>query len=494
MSVPAIIYVLGLGPGDPLDLPTRNLSLMRSVNSVYLRTTQHPVIPYLQSEGVRMHSLGHFYEKYDSFEQVYSAMADFLLKEAQKERTLTFAVPGSPLVGEAVVRMLRDQGPANGVNIKIFPAPGFLDSLYQLLEIDPGEGIVIADSFQFLENEKCGGTGLIIMQLYSPALASEVKLTLMEHYPDDHQVVLVRAAGVKAKEKVLKIPLCKLDRQDVDYLTTLYVPPLVTGEKPSSNSIAPLVEVMDNLLSPEGCPWDRQQTHQSLKKYLIEETYEVIDTIDEGNMHKLCEELGDLLLQIVFHTALAERAGKFTMSQVVSGITKKMIHRHPHVFGKATVEDAAEVLENWEAIKQREGDEGELKSLLAGVPRYLPALQRAQKVQSKASLVGFDWPDAGGAALKVEEEWREVKAAWKKGDQGELQQEIGDFFFAAVNTCRLLQLDAEEMLRMAVDKFMNRFCFMERKAQKLGLQLAEMSLSQLDNLWEEAKSREKEGQ
>ena len=502
MSAPAIIYVLGLGPGDPLDMPGRNLSLMRSDYPVYLRTKQHPVIPYLQREGIGMHPLDHFYEKFDSFEQVYSAMTAFLLQEAQKERAVVFAVPGSPLVGEAVVRLLKEHGPANGVKIEIFPAPGFLDSLYQLLEIDPGEGIMIADSFQFLENaetEESGihlqvGTGLIVMQLYSSALASEVKLTLMDYYPDDHQVVLLRGAGIKGSESVLKIPLYELDRQDTDHLTTLYVPPLVTGEEPPSNSVDPLVKVMDTLLSPEGCPWDRQQTHQTLKKYLIEETYEVLDAIDEGDMYKLCEELGDLLLQIVFHTALAERAGKFTMTEVVSGITKKMINRHPHVFGEVTVENAAEVLENWEAIKQKEGKDGEPKSLLAGVPRYLPALQRAQKVQSKAAIIGFDWPEAAGAALKVEEEWEEVKSAWEKGDQEELQRELGDFFFAAVNTCRLLKFDAEETLRAAADKFTKRFCFMERKAQQLGLKLAEMSLSQLDNLWEEAKSLEIEGQ
>ena len=208
-------------------------------------------------------------------------------------------------------------------------------------------------------------------------------------------------------------------------------------------------------------------------------------------MKGICEELGDLLLQIVFHAALAERSGKFTMSQVVSGITKKMIHRHPHVFGEVKVENAAQVIENWEAIKQKEG---EPKSLLAGVPRYLPALQRAQKVQSKAALVGFDWPEAAGAALKVEEEWMEVKSAWEKGDLDEVQQELGDFFFAAVNTCRLLQFDAEETLRAAVDKFMKRFSLMEVRAQELGLQLTEMSLNQLDSLWEEVKCREMENQ
>jgi tetrapyrrole methylase family protein/MazG family protein len=487
----SIIYAVGLGPGDILDLPPRNMSLLRSY-PVYLRTERHPVAAYIQREGIGLHSLDHFYEKYGTFEQVYDAMADFLVETSKQEGAIVFAVPGSPLVGETVIRLLRERD----IDLEILTAPSFLDSLYPLLGIDPGEGLLIADSFSFCggSQQVClPGTGLIIMQLYSRALASEVKLTLMESYPDDHQVFLVRAAGVRGSEQVLTIPLYELDRQEVDHLTSLYVPPLTGAVAKESGHMArypldPLVDVMDNLLSSKGCPWDRQQNHQTLKKYLIEETYEVLDAIDEGNMHKLCEELGDLLLQIIFHTALAERAGKFTINEVVAGITEKMIRRHPHVFGETDVSSAAEVLRNWEEIKQDEGEEP--KSMLAGVPRYLPALQRAQKVQGKAALVGFDWPQAEGAALKVEEEWQEVREAWESGDKKALQEELGDFLFAAVNTCRLLGIDAEETLRGAVDKFTQRFCTMERKAEERGLRLGELCLEELDSIWDEIKAED----
>ena len=498
-----VIYVLGLGPGDILDLPARNLSLLRSY-PVYLRTERHPVVEYLRREGISLHPLDHFYEEYETFEEVYQSMTHFLLDRCQQEGVVVFAVPGSPLVGETVVRLLRESAPQENIQLEILPAPSFLDSLYPLLGIDPAEGLLIADSFSFCGGFNQGflpGTGLIIMQLYSSALASEVKLTLMESYPDDHQVVLVRAAGVRGSEEVLTIPLYELDRQETDHLTSLYVPPLTGGavsedlaegvlkepEQLAQYPLDPLVEVMDSLLSPEGCPWDRKQTHQTLKKNLIEESYEVLDAIDEGNMHKLCEELGDLLLQIIFHAALAERSGKFTISDVISGITEKMIRRHPHVFGDTKVKSAAEVLKNWEFIKQ---EEGEPKSILAGVPRYLPALQRAQKVQGKAALVGFDWPEAEGAALKVEEEWKEVKEAWERGDRQALQSELGDFLFAAVNTCRLLGIDAEETLRQAVDKFFQRFCAMERKAAERGLRLEDLSLMELDGIWDEVKASE----
>lgn len=508
MRKPGAIYVVGLGPGDPLDLPPLNLSLLRS-HRVYLRTERHPVVSCLRENGISIHPLDYFYEKGDSFEEVYREMAEFLLQAAREEgEPVVFAVPGNPLVGETVVSNLRESAPGRGVQVRIFTAPGFLDALYPLLGIDPGEGLFIADSFQFCP--RGGGrppfvpprdTGLIIMQVYSRCLASEVKLTLMDYFPDDHPVTVVQSAGVRGSERVCTIPLYELDRRDPDHLTTIYIPPLPEGEaadgdadtrtarKTTSHySLDPLVEVMDRLLSPGGCPWDCQQTHQSLKKYLIEETYEVIDALDEGNMHKLCEELGDLLLQVIFHAALAEREREFTLPQVIAGITEKLIRRHPHVFGETRVNGASEVLRNWEAIKQ---EEGEWKSLLAGVPRHLPALQMAQKVQAKAALVGFDWPDAGGAAAKVEEEWQEVKTAWSQGDLDGLRQELGDFLFAVVNTCRLLRIDAEETLRAAVDKFMKRFRAMEILAHEEGIKLENLTLSELDALWNEVKAREK---
>ncbi|AFV12988.1 hypothetical protein Tph_c28230 [Thermacetogenium phaeum DSM 12270] len=505
------IYVVGLGPGDPLDLPPLNLSLLRSYR-VYLRTERHPVVAALREEGISFHPLDGFYERSDTFEEVYRGMAEFLLQTAcEQGEPLVFAVPGNPLVGESVVDSLRTSAPERGVQLKIFTAPGFLDALFPLLGIDPGEGLLIADSFQLCPSGDgssplavTGDTGIVIMQVYNRHLASEVKLTLMDSFPDDHRVMVVESAGVRGKERVSAVPLYELDRREPDHLTTVYVPPLKEGEtvprrtllgrsaeRASACSLEPLVGVMERLLSPEGCPWDRQQTHQSLKKYLIEEAYEVVDAIDEGDMHKLCEELGDLLLQIVFHTALAEREREFTIAQVIGGITEKLIRRHPHVFGGIKVNGASEVLRNWEAIKQKE-KEGERKSLLAGVPRHLPALQRAQKVQAKAALVGFDWPDAEGAAAKVEEEWQEVKAAWSQGEREALRQEFGDFLFAVVNTCRLLRIDAEEALRAAVEKFMKRFWAMELKAQEEGIRLDELALSELDELWNEVKEREKQ--
>ncbi len=540
------IYVVGLGPGDPIELPPLNLSLMRRGREVYLRTGRHPVVSFLEKEGIRLRSLDDFYQKAKSFEEVYRRMADFLINAARRGGPVVFGVPGHPAVGEAVVRRLLGMAPQKGVRVRLWPAPSFLEAVFTVLGLDPAQGLMIADGFELCRLTPAAssfdapqGRGILVAQIYNRLLASEIKLTLMEHFPDDHPVAVVRAAGVRGEERVKRIPLYQLDRlQDLNHLTTLYVPPFPLGKgegksggeikslifeispapaagkqqsDPASETpqtatpgmgapgryvLDPLVEVMERLLAPGGCPWDRQQTHQTLKKYLIEEAYEVLDAIDEENMHKLCEELGDLLLQVVFHTALAAARGDFNLTQVIEGITEKLRRRHPHVFGTEKVKSAAQVLANWEAIKQEEkekekGAEIRAPSLLAGVPRCLPALQRAQKVQGKAALVGFDWPDARGAAEKLEEEWQELRTAWARGDEEAVRVELGDLFFAAVNVARLLQVNAEEALRSAVDKLIKRFRYMEEKAQAEGLKLRGMSDAELDSFWEEAKAREK---
>jgi len=539
------IYVVGLGPGDPLQLPACNLSLMRGCQ-VYLRTGRHPVVPFLEREGIRIRSLDDFYERYTTFDEVYQAMADWLIDTAsESQRPVVFAVPGHPLVGESVVSLLLVQAAARGVRVRLWPAPSFLDAVIFSLGLDPAQGLVITESFQLLRCSEGGSAdvaasrfsippqaGVLIAQVYSRSLASEVKLTLMEHFPDDHLLTVINSAGVRGQERQRRIPLYQLDRlDDLDHLTSVYAPPLPSQLDPAVHRQAPywqeagqqaleaaaqadtpaemvlpsasqfpldtLVEVMTRLLAPGGCPWDREQTHQSLRQYLIEEAYEVIDAIDEGNMHKLCEELGDLLLQVVFHAALASKRGDFDINRVVAGITAKLKRRHPHVFGEITVNSAAEVVRNWEQIKQMEGAAGaaahtdeQQRSLLAGVPRYLPSLQRAQKVQGKAALVGFDWPDARSASVKLREEWQELQSAWEAGDRDAIRQEFGDLLFALVNVARLLEVDAEEALRTAVEKFMRRFQGIEAKSAARGLALGSLSLAELDAIWDEVKAEE----
>jgi MazG family protein len=253
-----------------------------------------------------------------------------------------------------------------------------------------------------------------------------------------------------------------------------------------------LLDVMMRLRAPHGCPWDREQTRTSLKPYLIEEAYEVLEAIESGRSAPLREELGDLLFQVVFHARLAEELAEFTMADLLEQLIGKMVRRHPHVFGDASVGTAMEALAQWEAIKQREADDrGQRRSILDGVPRAMPALLRAQRVQSKASRVKFDWPDARAAWSKVEEEMRETGEAIASGDTLRIGEELGDALFSLVNVARLAKLDAEDVLNGAIEKFRRRFTEMEAELVARGTSVSAVTPDELEEAWEAAKAGER---
>jgi len=252
-----------------------------------------------------------------------------------------------------------------------------------------------------------------------------------------------------------------------------------------------LLDVMARLRGPGGCPWDREQTRDSLKPFLIEEAYEVLEALDSGPREGLREELGDLLFQVVFHARLAQEHGEFTMTDVLEHLVAKMRRRHPHVFGDRTVTSAEQALSQWEAIKHAEGTAtGKTRSVLDGVPRSLPALLRAQRLQAKAARVGFDWQSATAASAKVEEETSEVKVALAHGDHAKVRDEFGDLLFSLVNVARLLGIDAEGSLQAAAEKFRRRFELMEAEITAGGGSLSETPLDQLVRVWERVKAHE----
>jgi len=255
-----------------------------------------------------------------------------------------------------------------------------------------------------------------------------------------------------------------------------------------------LLEIMARLRGPEGCPWDREQTPVSLKPFLVEETYEVLEAIESGSAPAVREELGDLLFQIIFHARLATEAGDFTMGEVLDDLARKMIRRHPHVFGDTAVTSARQALAQWEAIKRSEAEDlGRVRSVLEGVPRSLPSLLRAQRLQSKAARIGFDWPDAAAAWQKVREELGEVETALAQGDRARIQEELGDVFFSVVNVARLCEIDAEEALQGAVEKFRRRFTQMEADLIAQGKVIASVTPEELERLWQAVKAREHGG-
>lgn len=250
-----------------------------------------------------------------------------------------------------------------------------------------------------------------------------------------------------------------------------------------------LLEIMRKLRAPGGCPWDAEQTHDSLRRYLIEETYEVLDALDSGKPEKVCEELGDVLLQVIFHAAIAEENGQFSMADVVHTVAAKMVSRHRHVFGDAEAATAADVLELWEKVKREEKGHADHTSILKDVPANLPALMRSFKVQQKAAKAGFDWDRVDGAWEKVHEEIRELEHASASGDRAKMEDELGDLLFAVVNVSRFLDVQPELALSGTVGKFIRRFSHVEAKSLEAGRKLEDMTLAEMDELWDDAKRR-----
>ncbi len=250
-----------------------------------------------------------------------------------------------------------------------------------------------------------------------------------------------------------------------------------------------LVELMARLRGPDGCPWDRKQTPQSLRPFLIEECFEVVDALEEGSPDKVREELGDLLFQIVFHARIAEEEGRFTMREIVETIIEKMTRRHPHVFGTERLSTDKEVLANWEEIKKKEKGYEERRSILEGVPRNLPSLLRAHRIQERAARVGFDWNHLNEVLPKLDEELVEFKDSLREENAGKVEEELGDLFFTLVNISRFLGVDPEAALRKTISKFVHRFRFIEEQAAEAGKALSDMSLEEMDKLWEKAKEK-----
>jgi tetrapyrrole methylase family protein/MazG family protein len=320
----------------------------------------------------------------------------------------------------------------------------------------------------------------IIGQLYNRELAADVKLTLMNQYPDDHWVKLMHAVGTP-QERVETVPLYEMDHCEVDHLTSLYVPPLV-----GLGAFETFQDTIAHLRAPDGCPWDREQTHQTLRRNLLEETYEALSALDADDADALREELGDLLLQVVLHSQIAVEAGEFSMADVIATIDAKIKRRHPHVFGDVNVSSVDDVITNWEAIKKNERAESGngSKSALDGVPLDLPALAQAEAYGDRASRVGFDWPAVDGVLDKVSEELREIR---ETQDAASRTEEFGDLLFALVNAARWMKIDPEAALRSANLKFANRFRNVEAQARAKALDLKGLSVEELDRLWETAK-------
>lgn len=479
-----MIKIIGLGPGDADALTIGALSALKSGVPIFLRTYKHPTVEYLKNQNIIFQTYDDKYETSSNFEEVYKSIADDLVKQHEEYKNIIYAVPGHPLVAESSVAILLRLCEQKNIEVEIISAVSFIDVIIERLKIDPVEGLKIIDSFGIENQILDKRVGTLITQVYNESIASDVKLSLLEYYEADTTIIFVRAAGVKNLESIREIPLFELDRQkDIDYLTSIYIPKDIDNSKDFND----LLKIMEKLRSENGCPWDKEQTHKSLKKYLIEECYEVLEAIDEKDEEKIVEELGDVLLQIVFHACIGKEDGYFNISDVIKSICKKMILRHPHVFGEVIVSGSKEVLYNWDAIKVKEKGYKTYTEQLKHVAKNLPSLMRASKVQGKAANIGFDIENIESAMDKILEELNEVKNVYKSNNRAKILEEVGDLIFSTVNVSRFLDIEPEFALNYTIDKFITRFEYIEETVTSKGDSLEGVSLQIIDQLWEESK-------
>lgn len=453
MTQPRTLTIVGLGPGDASLLTVEARDAIAAAPAVWLRTARHPTVAGLPASP-RYESFDDAYERGATFEEVYEAIVGRVLELAAAGGAV-YAVPGHPLFGEATVRALLERAPAAGIDVRVVAGVSFIEAAAALLGVDPlADGLLVLDALAFAPRRRllAPERPTLIAQVHDRRAASQVKLALLEQYPPPHTVRIVRAAGT-AQARVLDATLAALDHADeFDHLTSIYVPPLSVTE--DLRSFEGVHAVVARLRSPDdGCPWDLEQTHETLKRFLLEEAYEALDALDEGTPHRLAEELGDLLMQIVLHAQVAEDNGEFAIEDVFGAITAKLIRRHPHVFGDVTVEGAHEVVRNWELLKKEERPHA---GLLDAVPKAMAALAQAQSVQSRAAKAGLVPPaDAGELRERLEGVL----------SRGVTADALGELLFGVVELAREGGVDAEESLRLAVRRFRARITELEAKGR-----------------------------
>lgn len=498
------LLVVGLGPGTWESLTQEVASILTEADEVYVRTGIQPPLDQIRSHlpAVVIHTFDRLYESLETLPDVYRGIVEELADLVSRCDRVVYAVPGSPSLGESTVGMLIERFRGTDVAVRLVQGLSYVEGVLAAVGCTDASWLQLLDAGEIalLGSESPVGlidghdtpmpwraplpvAPLLISSLYDGSIASAVKLWLGRYYPDEHQVRVVQAPGTA--QKVLTIPLHDLDHvRHIDHQTTLYVPPL--EEIDNVRTFTGMMQLTRRLRGPGGCPWDREQTNASLKPYLLEEAYEVLEALDSGDPELIAEEFGDLLYQISIHAQVGAEAGLFTVEDIIQNIMVKLIGRHPHVFGDMRLDSAQDVRHAWESFKQRQ--KPRRASVLEEIPRGLPALPQSNLMQKRAASIGFEWPAIDEVFAKLAEELGELhREIDGGGPRQRLRDELGDIFFVMVSVARHLRLDPEEALRLANRKFATRFSGVEQLAAARGLELRALSLDELDVLWREAK-------
>jgi tetrapyrrole methylase family protein/MazG family protein len=469
------LHIVGLGTGNLEDLSFKAYNLIKSKKPKYARTVRHPVL--MDNSLENMKAFDEIFEQEDNLEKVYEIIKDRIDNALDQFGEIIYIVPGSPYIGDKITDIYLSGD--HDIEIEITDGCSFIDKAIKMADSQNTKFKIIdgraSDKFEFdihANNIICG--------VESRAVASKIKIELSEIYPDDANVILMDILRNKRE----RISLFELDRQDnYDYSTYIFVESIDITMLDMYN-INDLKNLMVLLRGPDGCPWDRKQTHMSLRECVVEEAYEVVDAIEKDDVDNLVEELGDLLLQVVFHSQIAAEEGYFNLEDVIAGICKKLYSRHPHVFIEEHANNEVEAKLNWDEIKQKEKKVSSYTDKIASIPKSMSTLSRGYKIQSKAAEVGFDWPDVSGAVLKVKEEIEELMEAYQTMDADRVEDELGDLIFAIINFARFMKINPDIALNKTNKKFISRFEFIEKNSQK---NLKDMTLEEMDYLWELSK-------
>jgi tetrapyrrole methylase family protein / MazG family protein len=478
------IVLLGLGPGD-LSLLTREAwEWLSGIDTLYLRTRLLPTVAGLP-EHLSVVSFDEVDQRTDAFEALNEEIVEAVLSLANNPEGVTYAVPGHPFVGDPISLEIAKRAKDASLSVRVIDGLSFLEPSFSALGIDLLSKLVLVDAMHLIGNQTPGfplSEPVLVTQVYSHAIASELKLTLMTAYPESHPVCLVHADKPEG-EKLEPFTLDEIDRSlQLGMQSSLYIPPL----SPQA-SFESFHEIIARLRSPEGCPWDREQTHLSLRPFLLEEAYETLDALDRGNMTDLQEELGDLLLQIVLHAQIAAEDGDFNIHQVMDGIGSKLIRRHPHVFLDVDVDGVSGVTRNWEAIKaeeRQENGESAKKGLLDGIPLALPALSQAEEIVERVGRVNFKPLEKMGDTGFIQKILRSIERA-----EGAPPLDLfGELLFAIVSLAHAAGVDAESALRQELSRFRNRFSAVEAGAEASGEYLANLGENEQADLWTDSET------
>ncbi|MEA1974847.1 MAG: nucleoside triphosphate pyrophosphohydrolase [Bacillota bacterium] len=474
------IIIVGLGPGPEKLLTLEAYEILKNAKNLFFRTESHPVVEKLIKSGIKYRSYDSYYDLYDGFDELFESIGDDLINQVNNFEEIIYAVPGNPSMYDDSVRYLFEKS-FDDYEIEVIYGASVHEVAFASIDTAITDQFSVINALEIKKHNINYKQNNMIIGVYNQYIASDIKINLLINYELEHKVYFIYRAKTE-NEYIAKVSLEEIDRLDkYDHLTCIYIP---KNEK--KKSFSDFVEIMDFLRSEDGCSWDREQTNNSLIPHTIEEVYEVISAIESENYDDFKEELGDLFLQIIFYAQINSEKGYFDIYDVIDSVVKKLIRRHPHIFGGIKKKNNDSNI-YWESIKRKEYDEKYIYESMERIPKKLPSLMKSYKIQEKAAKAGFDWNSIDGATEKLDEEINELIEARKTGNVDSIIDELGDVLFSIVNVARFLKIRPEIALESTNRKFISRFKKMERSDISIERGFASLSLEEMEKLWINAK-------